>query len=128
MAGCDEVRQTSANHIVLFIQDHLYSIDVYGEHQALLSPAQILVRIQNCVMDAQRRGPAPPVSLLTADNREEWAKVRIYTYLYVENNVPLDAPIFIEFITPELFDSGEDRLVSLCTLARLSCARVLFYV
>ena len=83
VAGCDKVCQTQAYHIVLFIQDHLYSIDVYGEHQVLLSPAQILRRIQGCVVDAQKRGPAPPVSLLTADNREAWAKVRIYPYLYL---------------------------------------------
>lgn len=78
MTGCDEVRQTQANHIVLFIQDHLYSIDVYGEYEALLSPAQVLGRIQSCVVDAQKRGPAPPISLLTADDREAWAKVRIH--------------------------------------------------
>jgi hypothetical protein len=35
----------------------------------------------------------------------------------MEINVPLDAPIFIGSITPESFDSGEDRLISLCTLA-----------
>jgi len=129
MAGCDEVRQTQANHIVLFIQEHLYSIDVYGENQAPLPPAQVLGRMQSCVVDAQKRGPAPPVSLLTADNREAWAKVRIYTYFYVWNSrFPLDAPIFIGFITPESFDSGENRLVSLCTLTRLSYARVFFCV
>lgn len=83
MVGCDKVRQTPTNHIVLFIQDHLYSIDVYDEHQALLSPAQILGRIQSCVVDAQKKGPAPSVSLLTADNRDAWAKVRTYTYFYI---------------------------------------------
>ena len=83
MAGCDEVHQTQANHIVLFIQDHLYSIDVYDEHQTLLSPTQILGRIQGCILDAQKRGPAPPVSLLTADNREAWAKVRIYPKIHI---------------------------------------------
>ena len=77
LAGCDIIRQTPANHIVLFIQDHLYSIDVYGEHQTLLSPGQVLGRIQSCVVDAQKRGPASSVSVLTADNREAWAKVRI---------------------------------------------------
>jgi Choline/Carnitine o-acyltransferase len=85
MPGCDEVRQTQGNHVVLFIQDHLYSIDIYDEHYALLSPAQILGRIQSCVMDAQRRKPAPQVSLLTADNRDTWTKVRIYTYLYIKD-------------------------------------------
>jgi len=83
MVGCDKVRQTPANHIVLFIQDHLYSIDVYDEFQALISPAQILGRIQSCIVDAQKKGPAPLVSLLTADNREAWAKVRAYTYFYM---------------------------------------------
>jgi len=52
----------------------------------------------------------------------------IYLFLYVYINVSLDAPIFIGVITPELFDSGEDRLVSLCTLARPFYARVLFDV
>jgi hypothetical protein len=79
MPVCDEVRQTRAGHIVVFVQDHLYSIDVYGEHQAPLSPAQILGRIHSCVVDARTRELAAPVSLLTADNRETWAKVRIYT-------------------------------------------------
>jgi hypothetical protein len=83
MVGCDEIRQTPANHIVLFIQDHLYSIDVYDEHQALLSPAQILGRIQSCAVDAQKKGPASSVSLLTADNREAWAKVRKYAYSHM---------------------------------------------
>ena len=79
MVGCDNICQTPANHIVLFIQDNLYSIDVYDEHEALLSPDRILGRIQSCVVDAQERGQASSVSVLTADNREAWAKVRIYT-------------------------------------------------
>jgi hypothetical protein len=53
---------------------------------------------------------------------------KICLFPYVEINVPLDAPIFIGFITPESFDTGEDRLVSLCTLTRLSYVHVLFDV
>jgi hypothetical protein len=83
MAGCDKVRQTQANHIVLFIQDHLYSIDVYGEHQAPSITCPDPGRIQSCVVDAQKRGPAPPVSLLTADNREAWAKVQNISHFIV---------------------------------------------
>lgn len=52
----------------------------------------------------------------------------IYLFLYLSIHVPVDAPIFIGFVTPELFDSGEDRLVSLCTLTRLSYAHVPFYI
>ena len=90
-AGSDAFSVTAADalHLTLLIDDFYYSVDVFGpptsdgEVPEPLSVTEIEARFKAAVNDARTRqdkGEKPPqVGLLTADARDTWMKVGVYT-------------------------------------------------
>ncbi|KAK2174837.1 hypothetical protein NP493_772g02027 [Ridgeia piscesae] len=76
LPGRDAVRQFSsddAKHIVVIHNNHFFSVDVYGKNGEQLSQDQLYQQLRSVV----ERSPtlAPPVGILTANERDTWAEV-----------------------------------------------------
>lgn len=76
LPGRDAVRQFSsdnAKHIVVIHNNHFFSVDVYSKNGEQLSQDQLYQQLRSVI----ERSPtlAPPVGILTANDRDTWAEV-----------------------------------------------------
>lgn len=71
------VSNSSSKHILVLSGGNLYAIDVLDEHRNLVSPQVILGRLQEVMrLDAARDPSAYPIGVLTAGQRDVWARTR----------------------------------------------------
>ncbi|KAI0233419.1 Carnitine O-acetyltransferase [Lamellibrachia satsuma] len=76
LPGRDAVKQYTSQdgkHIVVIHNNHFFSVDVYGKNGEQLSRDQLYQQL--CWVVEQSHTQAPPVGLLTADDRDTWAHV-----------------------------------------------------
>ena len=78
-----------ARSVVVLIHDFLYTVEVYDESGKPHVPAIIEQRLWSCIRDVENRlasgEQAKPVGILTTDDRDRWAEVRV---LFGERKVP----------------------------------------
>lgn len=82
--SCDRLHQAStadpgSNQILVMIQDHFYLINPYDHNHNFVGVTNIITQLEACVANASSSPKATPLSILTADNRDSWAKVYIIT-------------------------------------------------
>lgn len=89
---CDKLtysRPTSPYHskVVVQIRDWVYAMDVYDSSSKRIEHLEIERRLRDIVADAEARiltgEVAPPVGILTADERDTWAKVSSATSMLI---------------------------------------------
>ena len=90
--GCDAFSEPAppgepaTRTILCMVRDWMYAIEVIDRDGRPLSPAALETSIVNVVKDVGRRAAdgeqVVPVSVLSADHRDQWAKVRSSLWLY----------------------------------------------
>jgi hypothetical protein len=80
--GCDTLYKASpsdsrASQIVVLIQNHMFTVEVYNEKGTFIGLRQLVKRLQSCTQAAQSLQPTVPICVLTGDERDRWAKVCI---------------------------------------------------
>ena len=67
--------------VLVAIRDWIYAMEVYDSNTKSIGHASIEQRLRDIVADVERRlrsgEVAPPIGVLTADERDTWAKVTI---------------------------------------------------
>ncbi|XP_023932320.1 carnitine O-palmitoyltransferase 2, mitochondrial [Lingula anatina] len=74
--GKDELfTDTSARHLLVMRNGHMYTFDVLDKNGMIVSPTEIMSHLQYILSDT-RPPPDYPLGYLTAENRDTWAVVR----------------------------------------------------
>lgn len=77
---CDKLHKAlpsdpAARQIVVLIQNHMFLVDVYQEGNVFIGLDAMVKQLAACVDNIPATGSAVPVPILTADDRDTWAKV-----------------------------------------------------
>ncbi|KAL4711599.1 hypothetical protein ACJJTC_003616 [Scirpophaga incertulas] len=62
--------------VVVACRNYFYPIPVKAADRGRLTPGEIQAQLLHCMVDAAGAPPAPQVGLLTALDRDQWAKIR----------------------------------------------------
>lgn len=77
-------REKDGRHMTVMIKNWVYAITIYDESGSLMEPKEIEKRIWSAVRDADAKEAsgekATPIGILTADERDTWAKVRLRSF------------------------------------------------
>ncbi|XP_005181443.1 carnitine O-palmitoyltransferase 2, mitochondrial [Musca domestica] len=73
------VQSPNSKHIMIMRRGNIYAVDVLNENGLIEKPQEILARL-NAVVNLDNSKPAAevPIGVLTASQRNEWARVREY--------------------------------------------------
>ena len=76
---------TASKKVLVMVHDCFYTIDAYDEYGRLSGYEEIVLRLNQIVADVHRRlekgEKATPVGILTGNDRDSWASVRVYSVL-----------------------------------------------
>lgn len=79
-----------ARHIIAIRRNHLFRIDVIDTDGKPITPAEMLVQIKRVISVADAADTAPPVAVLTANRRPDWAAARDRLALNPANRSNID--------------------------------------
>lgn len=84
---CDILHKASPSHpaarqILVFVQDHMFLINVLHPNGKFVGVNALVQSLRECVQSALSAGRAIPLGILTADNRDIWARVRVLLILW----------------------------------------------
>ncbi|KIM26272.1 hypothetical protein M408DRAFT_330655 [Serendipita vermifera MAFF 305830] len=68
----------AARRITVLVRNHMFSVDVYDEKGSFIGVNAMTERLRECTAQAQQSKPATSIPILTADDRQTWAKNREY--------------------------------------------------
>lgn len=63
-----------SKHIAIVVNDVFFKVPVYAEDGSILGENQLRTQIQDCIATANKQSSPLKVGVLTADNRDNWAK------------------------------------------------------
>ncbi|OWR54649.1 Carnitine O-palmitoyltransferase 2 [Danaus plexippus plexippus] len=114
LVGKDKIfRDTSCNHVVVQRNGHFYIFDVVDSNGNILSPTEILGNMSQIMEDKTPKAEYP-VGILTTQNRDVWAKQRIY----LEENgnqetlKKIDSAIFNIVLDDETIDDNKHKILT----------------
>lgn len=67
----------AARRITVLVQNHMFSVDVYDKKGCFIGVSAMMERLRACATVASTSKRALPIPILTADDRNTWAKVCI---------------------------------------------------
>ncbi|ORZ34834.1 acyltransferase ChoActase/COT/CPT [Catenaria anguillulae PL171] len=87
--GCDSITTpwpTNARHILVLVRDQIFKLPILGDKGQRPSVATIHDMLKSITRLATTATPQPPVGLLTAEDRDLWAKSRLDLELASDRN------------------------------------------
>lgn len=79
-----------SRHIIVIRRSHLFRIDVIDATGRLISPGDLFVQLERVIAEADRAPLTPPVAVLTAARRPDWAVARERLAADATNRASLD--------------------------------------
>lgn len=74
--GCDYIVESfpsKSKHIILLVKDQMFAVHVYDKDGSRLKVKDIELQFKQCI-DLCSKEVQPPISILTAQHRDDWAK------------------------------------------------------
>uniref|UniRef100_A0A336MKE1 CSON002345 protein n=1 Tax=Culicoides sonorensis TaxID=179676 RepID=A0A336MKE1_CULSO len=103
-------RAANPKHIVIFIKGHAYTMDVLDAHGNIESPSIILNRLKYVVRLAENDTQNEfPVSVLTTENRDVWANMRLHIMKLGNGNSLrlIDSALFAVSLDDHVFNEAQ---------------------